>query len=192
MAGKRDGETEGIGDGLKSRKTVVRRHTDLEVYQVAFDTAMRIFEASKSFPREEIYSLTDQMRRSSRSVCANLAEAWRKRRYAAAFVSKLNDSEGEAAEVQTRLELGRRFGYVTPADAARLDQEYEEILDPRDLKFTRNVNTCWFDPADDIYRRRESLGFARYGFAELIGFSAILGTIFAASSALARAGALAS
>lgn len=81
------------------------RHQDLEVYKKAFAAAMRIFEISKTFPKEETYSLTDQIRRSSRSVCANLAEAWRKRRYKAAFVSKLNDSEGESAETQTWIEF---------------------------------------------------------------------------------------
>jgi four helix bundle protein len=75
----------------------ITRHTELQVYQKAFEAAMVIFELSKRFPKEETYSLTDQVRRSSRSVCANLAEAWRKRRYQAAFVSKLNDSEAEAA-----------------------------------------------------------------------------------------------
>jgi four helix bundle protein len=75
-------------------------HRDLEVYQKAFQASMRIFELSKAFLPEEKYSLIDQVRRSSRSVCANLAEARRKRRYRAAFVSKLTDSEGEAAETQ--------------------------------------------------------------------------------------------
>jgi four helix bundle protein len=82
------------------RARIVRKHTDLEVYQRAFAAAMRIFELSKSFPNEERYALTGQIRRSSRSVCANLAEAWRKRRYPAAFVSKLGDAEGEAAETR--------------------------------------------------------------------------------------------
>lgn len=70
----------------------------MEVYRKAFEAAMLIFELSKSFSKEEIFSLTDQIRRSFRSVCANIAEAWRKRRYIAAFISKLNDAEGEAAE----------------------------------------------------------------------------------------------
>jgi len=73
----------------------IRVHRDLEVYARAFEGAMRLFEITRSFPREEIYSLTDQVRRSSRSVSANLAEAWRKRRYPAAFVSKLSDAEAE-------------------------------------------------------------------------------------------------
>jgi len=82
----------------------IHQHTDLEVYKKAFDAAMLIFEMSKKFPKEETYSLTDQIRRSSRSVCANLAEAWRKRRYKAAFIAKLSDAESEAAETQVWLE----------------------------------------------------------------------------------------
>jgi len=78
----------------------IKTHEDLDVYQLAFKAAMKIFEFSKKFPAEERYSLTDQIRRSSGSVCSNLAEAWRKRRYRAAFLAKLNDSEAEAAETQ--------------------------------------------------------------------------------------------
>ena len=80
-----------------SRETF-KSHNDLDIYKKAFEAAMQIFELSKKFPVEERYSLTDQIRRSSRSVCANLAEAWRKRRYKAAFIAKLNDCESEAAE----------------------------------------------------------------------------------------------
>lgn len=89
---------------------------------------MQIFELSKSFPREETYSLTDQIRRSSRSVPANIAEAWRKRRYLAAFISKLNDAEGEAAETQTWLEVAVRCSYVDREKAKDLFLEYEEII----------------------------------------------------------------
>src|SRR5436190_10533967 len=106
----------------------IRSFKELKVWQRSMEAVVAIFELSKKFPHEEKYSFTDQIRRASQSYPSNISEAWRKRRYAAAFVSKLNDSEGEAAEVQTRLELGRRFGYVAPAEAARLDQEYEEIL----------------------------------------------------------------
>ena len=81
-------------------KRKVQSHEDLDVYQIAFCAAMRIFQLSKAFPREETYALTDQIRRSSSSVCSNIAEAWRKRLYEAAFVSKLNDVEAEAAETQ--------------------------------------------------------------------------------------------
>jgi four helix bundle protein len=85
----------------------IRSYKELRVYQAAMDAAMRIFELSKRFPVEERYSLTDQMRRSSRSVCTNIAEAWRKRRYPAHFVSKLSDSEGEADETRVWIEKPR-------------------------------------------------------------------------------------
>ena len=83
----------------------IHRHTDLEVYNLAFNTACQIFELTKEFPKEERYSLTDQIRRSSRSVCANIAEAWRKRRYPAAFINKLNNAEAEATETQVWLDF---------------------------------------------------------------------------------------
>ena len=89
---------------------------------------MEIYTAIQKFPDRERFILTSQILRSSQSVPANLSEAWRKRRYAAAFVSKLNDSEGEAAETQTHLELARRCGYLNDAHAAALDQAYEEII----------------------------------------------------------------
>ena len=107
---------------------MVVRHQDLKVYQKAFEAAMQIFEISKTFPKEETYSLTDQIRRSSRSVCSNLAEAWRKRRYEAAFVAKLSDSEGEAAETQTWIEFAVRSGYMDREIAKNLFIEYDEII----------------------------------------------------------------
>lgn len=103
-------------------------HRDLEVYQKAMTAAMAIFELSKSFPKEETYSLTDQIRRSSRSVCTNLAEAWRKRRYEKAFTSKLSDVEGEAAETQVWLEFSVRCNYLPREDGLRLYTTYEEII----------------------------------------------------------------
>ena len=106
----------------------ITRHTELEVFQRAFETAMRIFECTKRFPREEMYSLTDQIRRSSRSVAANITEAWRKRRYQAAFISKLNDAEAEAAESQTWLQFAHRCGYLSATASAELIEEYESIL----------------------------------------------------------------
>jgi len=106
----------------------IQTHRDLGVYLKAFDAAMQIFESSKTFPKEETYSLTDQVRRSSRSVCANLAEAWRKRRYEAAFISKLSDSECEAAETQVWLEFAVKCGYLDPEKARPLYQAYDQIL----------------------------------------------------------------
>lgn len=106
----------------------IKKHTDLDVYKAAFDAAMRIFELSKAFPREERYSLTDQVRRSSRSVCANLAEAWRKRRYEAAFIAKLTDCEAEAAETEVWLHFAVECEYIDHETAKSLYQEYESIL----------------------------------------------------------------
>lgn len=103
-------------------------HRDLDVYQMAFEAAMLIFEKSKSFPTVEKYSLTDQIRRSSRSVCANLTEAWRKRKYPKAFVSKILDSEGEAAETQNWLEFAHRCKYLDESEFDNLNEEYERIL----------------------------------------------------------------
>ena len=98
----------------------IENHTDLLVYQKAFEAAMKIFELSKSFPKEETYSLTDQIRRSSRSVCANLAEGWRKRRYEAMFISKLADAEGQAAETQVWLEFAVKCRYLKREEATPL------------------------------------------------------------------------
>ena len=89
---------------------------------------MDLFDLSKSFPKEETYSLTDQIRRSSRSVCANLAEAWRKRRYEAAFISKLSDSESEAAETQVWIEFAVKCDYLNRDRAETLYRSYDEIL----------------------------------------------------------------
>jgi four helix bundle protein len=103
-------------------------HGQLEIYRKAFETALVIFELTRKFPREETYSLTDQIRRSSRSVCANLAEAWRKRRYEAAFISKLHDVEAEAAETQTWLEFALACGYIKREVASDLSSAYERII----------------------------------------------------------------
>lgn len=107
---------------------MVVKHQDMEVYKMAFAAGMEIFVLSKEFPKEETYSLTDQVRRSSRSVCANFAEAWRKRRYEAAFISKLNDCEGEAAETQTWLEFAVRCGYLDAETGRKLFKTYNEVL----------------------------------------------------------------
>lgn len=120
-------EREILGQGDKVTGKI-RTHRDLMVWQNGMDAAMAICDASKSFPAEERYSLTDQIRRCSRSVVANVAEAWRKRRYAAAFVAKLNDAESEACETQTWIELASRCGYLDASIAKELDTLYERIL----------------------------------------------------------------
>lgn len=106
LAGFLAGEQGSRGAG-EMNKIPIKSHKDLRVYQMAFQAAMEIFELSKKFPPEEKYSLTDQIRRSSRSVCANLAEAWRKRRYKAAFIAKLNDSEAVSFRIPLRIKQPR-------------------------------------------------------------------------------------
>ena len=101
---------------------------DLEVYKTAFDAAMEIFQISKSFPAEERYSLTDQIRRASRSVCSNLSESWRKRRYRAVFVNKLTDAQQEASETQTWLDFCIACQYIDKSTFLDLDEKYEQIL----------------------------------------------------------------
>lgn len=105
-----------------------RSYRDLTVYQHVLEAAMAIFELTRTFPAEERYSLVDQVRRSSRSVCANLGEAWRKRRYRQAFIAKLSDAEAEAAETQVWLEIAERCGYVHPDRSAALTETYDAIL----------------------------------------------------------------
>ncbi len=104
------------------------KHTELDVYRKAFEVSMEVFRASRRFPKEETYSLTDQVRRPSRSVCANLGEAWRKRRYEAAFISKLSDAESEAAESQVWLEFAVKCGYLDRTEAAPMYQSYDDVL----------------------------------------------------------------
>ncbi len=107
---------------------LVKSHRELEVYKLGFSTALEIFDLSKSFPKEETYSLTDQVRRSSRSVCANIAEGYRKRRYEKSFVSKLSDSEAEAGETQVWLEFALAHKYITKEQFDQLFDKYEHII----------------------------------------------------------------
>lgn len=110
------------------RKKDIRHFRDLEVYQRGFNAAMKIFEMTKGFSGDEKYSMVDQMRRSSRSVCSNLAEGWRKRTYRAVFVNKVTDSMEEASETQTWLEFSFACKYIAEEIFKDLDQEYEEII----------------------------------------------------------------
>jgi four helix bundle protein len=100
----------------------------LEVYQLSIEAGMSLFELSKKFPREEMYSLTDQVRRSSRSVSSHISEGWRRRRYEAAFCEKLNGAESEAAETQTWIEYSVRCGYVTAEEGRKLHRSYDHIM----------------------------------------------------------------
>lgn len=105
----------------------LKGHRDLKVYQLAYKLAMDIFNESKSFPKEEKYSLTDQIRRSSRSVAANIAEGFRKRQYPKMFLSKFADADGEATETQVWLDFARDCQYLSPERHSDLIIGYEEI-----------------------------------------------------------------
>ena len=103
-------------------------HRDLDVYVRAFESAMTIFQLSKRFPKDETYSLTDQIRRSSRSVCSNIAEGWRRRRYEMAFIDRLSVAEGEAAETQVWLEFAVEFQYIPAEEVRELYKTYAGII----------------------------------------------------------------
>ncbi len=115
-------ETAKRRNGETVRKPI-RHFRDFDVYQNALAAGLRVYELSKKFPMEERYALTDQARRSSRSVCANIAEAWRKRRYEAAFIAKLS----EAAKTHVHLEFAFRHGYVSRDEFLSLHDAYEKI-----------------------------------------------------------------
>jgi four helix bundle protein len=160
--GGAEGKTGRGAEGQRSRgaeekrrvdvmEKLVKTHRDLEVYRLAFDVAMKVFEVSKTFPKEEKYSLTDQIRRSSRSVCSNVAEAWRKRRYEAAFVLKLNDSEAEAAETQTWIEFAVACGYLDKKTARDLYRAYNSILGKLVTMISRPVP--WLMPRKQVSRQ---------------------------------------
>jgi four helix bundle protein len=117
-----------------------RGYRDLRVFQLAYQLAMDIFEVTKLFPKEEKYALTDQIRRSSRSIPANLAEAWKKRRYEKAFVSKLVDCAGEAGETEVWLNFSKDFGYLK-------EDRYQELMDKYD-----EINRMLYGMADKAYK----------------------------------------
>ena len=110
------------------RKQDIKHFRDLMVYRRAFDAAMRIYAITRNFPAEEKYSLVDQVRRASRSVCSNIAEAWRKRRYPAVFRNKITDAMQEASETQCWLEFSLACNYITQPEFDEMDCEYEEII----------------------------------------------------------------
>ncbi len=111
-----------------SPENLESKSCNLRIYKIAFEAAMKIFELSKNFPVEEQYSLTDQIRRASRSVCANIAKAWQKRRYEAAFVAKLNDCEAEVSATQTWIEFAVKCNYMDVQRGRELHGSYNKIL----------------------------------------------------------------
>ncbi|WP_085950898.1 four helix bundle protein [Flavobacterium sp. B17] len=122
----------------------IKFHQDLKVYQKSFETAMEIYEISKNFPKEALYSLTDQIRRSSRSVSANISEAWGKRKYEKSFVAKLTDSEGEARETQTWLLFARKCIYINEDQFIILNNQYNQIIGMLVNMMSKSKNWCTF------------------------------------------------
>ncbi len=108
--------------------SLVKHYRELRVYRMAFDAAMEIFELTKAFPAEERFALTDQIRRSSRSICQSIAESWRKRRYPKHFISKLSDAETEAEETRVWLEFSLACGYITNTQFYDFDDRYDHII----------------------------------------------------------------
>ena len=106
---------------------IINSAKELKVYKAAYELSMEIFEISKTWPPEEKYSLTDQIRRSSRSVCSNLREGWAKRRYEAHFISKLTDADGENSETDTWLDFAKDCGYLEEKEYKRLSEKSREV-----------------------------------------------------------------
>jgi len=129
----------------------IREVTDLRVYRSAFQWADKIFYTSQQWPAEERYALTGQIRRSSRAVCANLSEAWRKRRYRAHFISKLSDADAEAAETRTWLRFARSCGYIDGETFSEFDQSYNRICGG--LVCMMNEPEKWCGPSNPIKKR---------------------------------------
>ena len=122
---------------------------DLEVYQMGLSAAKSVFLLTKRFPADERFSLTDQIRRSSRAVTAMLAEAWGRRRYKASFVNKLDDAMGEANEVQAWLDHARECGYITQAEGVDLDIRYQHIGGKLSRMIDRADDFCKYAPSTD-------------------------------------------
>jgi four helix bundle protein len=121
----------------------IKTHRDLKVFQISFEAGMEIFELTKTFPKEETYSLTDQIRRSSRSVSGNLAEAFRKRRYPKSFIAKLSDSEGESAETQVWLDYALNCNYIDKKTHERLTDKYDHIISMIVIMISKPENWSW-------------------------------------------------
>ena len=122
----------------------IKLHQDLKVFQKSFEMAMQVDELSKSFPKEELYSLTDQIRKSSRSVSANISEAWGKRKYEKSFIAKLTDSEGEARETQTWLQFALACNYINEEQFSNLNNQYNQIIGMLVIMISQSEKWCSF------------------------------------------------
>ncbi len=124
----------------------IKSAKELVVYQKAYNLAMQIFNVSKKFPVEERFALTDQMRRSSRSVCQNLREAWAKRRYELHFISKLTDCDGENDETETCLNFANDCKYIT-------EQDFKELIE-QNMEVSKMLKSMIFDPQKFLLKGR--------------------------------------
>lgn len=124
--------------------STIKFHQDLKVFQKSFEMVMTIYEFSKYFPKEELYSLTDQIRKSSRSVPANISEAWGKRRYEKSFIAKLTDSEGEARETQTWLQFALACNYINQEQFSNLNNQYNQIIGMLVNMMSQSSSWCTF------------------------------------------------
>jgi len=129
---------------------IVQDFSDLNVYRNAMEAAIEIYETTKLFPPEERYSMVSQIRRSSRSVCANIAEAWMKRLYKAAFVAKLSDSLSEAAETIVWLEMAERCNYIEPDCRFQMEGKYREIIGQL-IKMTNQADQWLLKEEEALY-----------------------------------------
>ena len=134
----------------------VKTFRELNVYKLARSAALEIFEISKTFPREERYSLTDQIRRSSRATKAMLAEAWARRRYRPAFINKIDEALGEAMETQSWLDDAVDCKFITPAQFAKMDSEWQSVAAMLARMIDRAADFCK-NPSDQDYRKTRSI-----------------------------------
>ena len=139
---------------MKQRKSDIRHFRDLDVYRRAFDAAMKIFELTKTFPSDERFSMVDQMRRASRSVCSNIAEGWRKRRYISVFRNKMTDAMQEASETQCWLEFACACRYITDDVFQNLDAEYEGIIGMLSSMEMKSEKFCYVERGNAKGRKK--------------------------------------
>ena len=132
----------------------IKSYRDLEVYRLAYSSAMEVFRATKTMPMEERFSLSDQIRRASRSVCANISEGWAQRRYENKFKNRLSDAEGSASETQTWLEFAKDCGYIQPAFHKAMAANYDRIAA---MLYRLVENWTSFQPSSSVVGRRSSV-----------------------------------
>jgi four helix bundle protein len=139
---------------MTEKRQPIRSYRDLEVYNLAYTSAMEVFRATKQFPPEERFSLSDQIRRSSRSICANISEGWAQRRYENKFKNRLNDAEGSATETQTWLDFAKDCGYIKPQFHTEMAANYDRIAA---MLYRLAENWTTFSSNQSVVGRRSSV-----------------------------------